>query len=283
MQTSKNTDNTDNTDNTEQKIYEDYIKHRNAWINYIRTKAVKKLNDYMDTSGRKFYKYGYLTSICRDIDICTVTDKDLTAKYKKLSLLFHPDKFKNSNSNELFTLINKFYKDGKSTIINAIDVIAHNILELPDISNIITNLTDPKILNKLANQNDASEILLIMNRGICVKDKDVTQEDDDCGLDSQAQDEFISSICYKFYKDVPSTINYINSNYLTEAEFISKIKDSSNYEIDFINYCKEMYNDNKKIMIAISEWFVKENEKLVNENKILNTQLLDVKMHKQIS
>lgn len=180
-------------------------------------------------------------------------------------------------------MINKFYKDGKSTIINAIDVIAHNILELPDMPNIITNLTDSKILNKLANQNDASEILLIMNRGICVEDKDVTQEDDDCGLDSQAQDEFISSICYKFYKDVPSTITYINSNYLTEAEFISKIKDSSNYEIVFINYCKEMYYDNKNIMIAIREWFVKENEKLVNENKILNTQLLDVKMHKQIS
>ena len=44
----------DTLDEEGKKIYNDYITHRNKWFNYIRPKAIKKMNDYFDTTKKSF-------------------------------------------------------------------------------------------------------------------------------------------------------------------------------------------------------------------------------------
>jgi hypothetical protein len=130
------------------EIYRDYITHCNKWVNYIKPKAIKKMNDYLDSTKKQFYKYEYLTFKYNNnsyIDTetfikphkCSLT---LMQKFKKLSLLFHPDKFNNLHSTELFALINLFYKENNEFMINIIDTIAQYVLELDNLENIINNL-----------------------------------------------------------------------------------------------------------------------------------------------
>ena len=101
----------DTLDAEGKQLYNDYIIHCNKWINYIRPKAIRKLNDYLDTNKKTFNKYEYLNQKYSDSQYSKKPNKepskDITAKYKKLSLLFHPDKYSNSRSTEFFSLINK--------------------------------------------------------------------------------------------------------------------------------------------------------------------------------
>lgn len=93
-------------------LYDSYINTRNAWISYIRPHAITKLNNYLFNTGRKYYKYEYYTNstygFMKDTPIpAKPKSRDVGAKYKKLCILFHPDKFNHPSSSELFCLLKK--------------------------------------------------------------------------------------------------------------------------------------------------------------------------------
>ena len=285
----------DTLDAEGKQLYNDYIIHCNKWINYIRPKAIRKLNDYLDTNKKTFNKYEYLTKQYYDSQHTKKPNKepskDITAKYKKLSLLFHPDKYSNSRSTEFFSIINKIYSDNNAVLINAIDTTAHLILELDNLENIIANLDElninnitRKITNKLKNaendSNNANYIFSILNfnwnGNLNENDNENScNSDNQFGIDEKNNDnveDFLNSTAYSFYKDNKTTIDYINEQFITEEQLIEKIRNASKYERDFIDFCVERYQDNQNIMIALCEWIMKENEELRKEHAKLSKE-----------
>ena len=64
------------------------------------------------------------------------TSKETTSRYKKLSLLFHPDKFSeklHTGVATFFSLLTKFHKQNNLHMLEVIDSISHLILELPSL------------------------------------------------------------------------------------------------------------------------------------------------------
>lgn len=272
----------DSLDEEGKQLYNNYIIHCNRWINYIRPKAIKKLNDYLDTSKKTFYQYEYINySVIQDtIKVNKEPSKDITAKYKKLSLLFHPDKYNNSHSTEFFSLINKIYSDNNEVLINAIDTVAHLILELDNLKNIIANLDDLNITNitqnitnvvmNSKNTNDANyanTIFTILNSNLSDTLKQQTNTENICNTHEDFDENFLNSTYYTFYKNNEHTIKYINETFITEEELIKKITNASIYKVNFINFCGERYVDNKNILTAVCEWKMKENAELSKENE----------------
>lgn len=291
----------DTLDAEGKQLYNDYIIQCNKWINYIRPKAIRKLNDYLDTNKKTFNKYEYLNKQYFDSQHTKKANKepskDITAKYKKLSLLFHPDKYSNSRSTEFFALINKIYSDNNAVLINAIDTAAHLILELNNLENIITNLDSNNITNitrKITsnitsnitntlknaenNSNNANTIFTILNSNGNVNlnlNLNENLNENSCSSDNQFEidkknndnaEDFLNSTIYSFYKDNKTTIDYINEQFITEEQLIEKIRNASKYERDFIDFCGERYQDNKNIMVALCEWIMNENEELRKEH-----------------
>jgi len=276
------------------QLYADYINSLNKWNAYIRPKAIKKFNDYLDSKGKWYNKYDYLDQQYSKFaeKVIKIDSKTLSAKYKKLSLLLHPDKFRNSHSTELFALINKFYGDGNGFMITMIDAISQYILEETDnpdvdniIENIIINLNNPdiqniitrKIGNDTVNDTNAQDVfnMLISNledianfgNGKGNGDSD-SKNGNQCSTEDISNNEkFMTSTIYSFYKGSASTIGCINDMFLTEEELIEKIKNSNTYEKDFVVFCSEKYCSNENILRATCEWLSKINENLQKENQ----------------
>ena len=256
----------DSLDNKGKQLYIEYIKSRNKWIDYIRPKAHKKFIDYLNSNNKHFDQYEYMNKHLSDaINQFTkhkhTPSKENTAKYKKLSLLFHPDKFnyKSSLSADLFVLINKFYSDNNDILINTIDTISHLILDTElncldnCLKNIITNLNNPEITNILKKEKDVNKIFtmlssntLIINNISIETDTTDTETTDTLPVDNDKYEEFTNSIYYLFYKDNKTIIDYINDKFITEAELIDKIEQTGKYNNEFITYCAECYKDNKQ-------------------------------------
>jgi hypothetical protein len=279
-------------DDEGRQLYKDYIASLTKWIAYMRPKAIKKLNDYLDSKGKLYNKYEYLSKEYNTSaeKVVNVNNKELNAKYKKLSLLLHPDKFRNSHSTELFALINKFYCNGNGFMINMIDAISQYILEEtnnPDveniIGNIIINLENPDIENIIirnigkdivndTNAHDVFNMLISKSEDIANfgngNGNDGSKNRSECSSDDISNNEkFIFSTEYIFYKGNASTVKCINDMFLTEEELIEKIKNANTYEKSFVNFCAERYASNGNILRATCEWLSKINENLKKENQ----------------
>ena len=97
------------------KLYDEYIKSYKAWIQYIEMKIIYKQSEFLTKNNKKYYKYDYLsmydniTSLNSEKSLTESTQcAESKLKYKKLSLLFHPDKFINNIIN-LKSVENKNY------------------------------------------------------------------------------------------------------------------------------------------------------------------------------
>ena len=274
----------DTLDEEGKQLYNNYITHRDKWINYIKPKAFSKINSYLDTNKRIFDQYEYLNingGISFSYSVNKEPDKNIRAKYKKISLLFHPDKYNNASSTQFFSIINKIYADNNEILINAIDSVAHLILELDNLENIITNLTNldniTTILKiKIKNNGDANEIFEVLNSNGNVNKCSNENCNEKSEIDNQelySDEEFLNSTIYGFYKDNKNSVNYINEKFITEEQFIEKIKKADKYQTEFINFCAERYRDNENIMIALCEYKMKENAELVKTNEKLKEKL----------
>ena len=263
----------DALDEEGKQLYNNYIIHRDIWINYIKPKTITKLNNYLNTNKKFFDQYEYM-NIKYDMSYSfnKEPNKNIRAKYKKLSLLFHPDKYNNASSTKFISIINKIYSDNNEILLNAIDFIAHLILELDNIDNIITNLTNldniTNILNiKIQNNGDVNEIFAILNSN----DNANKCSNENCDEKSELHnaENFLTSSLYGFYKNQKTSVDCINDTFITEEQIIEKIRKATTYQSEFINFCGERYQDNKNIMIALCEYKMKENAELVKENEKL--------------
>lgn len=282
------------------QIYNEYMTSLNKWCLYVREKTIVHLNEHLTKTGKIYNSNEYYNaSIKNFIDNSSDKSSDkpsakLNTQYKKLSLLFHPDKFHNVLGNALFTIINKFYNDGNEFMIEIIDDVSQYILEIDTINNIVENLDNSKVQdileyhkkNNANNINDAKQLFDLLN----TKPEDMANILDNLmknngnsnvnselyntnKKENQKNEELIASATYKFYTGCQNTIKYINETFITEAELIDKINTTPSYMEEFIWFCNTRYGDNENILGAITEWIAKRNQELGKENEQLRERI----------
>lgn len=262
-----------NLDEEGKQIYNDYILHIDKWVKYIKPISKTTLNTYIVENKKYYNQNEYLYFMYREVINDTNLNKEhtpeLNGKYKKLCLLFHPDKFKNPLNNEFFMLIKKFYIENNCIVINLIDIIAHFILELDDLQNIINNLNNLnnyKNIELLRNNTNPDYIFSILNNSSNSNCQEFKNEEDEYTT-------FLNSTEYLFYTNNTSAINYINDTYLDEIQFIEKINKCTQSDINFIKFSIDRYKSNENIMIALYQCLEKLNLQIKTENDNLKSLL----------
>ena len=116
----------DTLDDHGKMLYDNYIKARNEWTSYVAPIAQNYIRDLLNKANKKYYRFEYLFAqygynVTEDITSCDNSDKPKKIKklYRKLSLLFHPDKFK-TNEN-LFKFIKTLYDENNTTKLSKIN------------------------------------------------------------------------------------------------------------------------------------------------------------------
>ena len=280
-------------DTTGQNLYKAYITARDAWISYIRPYAIIKLNEYLSQSGRKFNKYEYYADTThgymKDKDILIPSKSkpktpDTIAKYKKLSLLFHPDKFKHPSSSALFCQIKKWFDGNDTEMLDILDMVAHLILEVPSepdtLSNLLANLSNVDILDVIHSHFpspntietiDARKIFELLN----TDPAKLLESSHECHSSNEAMkpENFINTNAYRFFMDETGMKPEINEMALTESEIIEYIKVQGQYDEGFLEFYLERYCDNENILRTIVEIRMRKNEELKKENERLRARI----------
>jgi len=234
-----------------QLLYDSYIKARDAWISYIRPLAITKLNNYLSDTSRKYYKYAFYTTTAngfmKDKSIpAKLKSQDMVAKYKKLCILFHPDKFSHPSSSDLFCLVKKWFDSNNSEMLDILDCIAHIVLEMSstptppptptdNLANMLVNLANPNILatikSKYPNMGDARCIFNVLATDSNTLGTSATNNIRYGNInENMKQEHFINTNTYMFFMDEANTKSSINAQFLTETEIIDYIKEQGKYD-----------------------------------------------------
>ena len=273
-------------DQTGRLLYDSYINAQDAWISYIRPKAITKFDSYLSSAGRKYYKYEYYADTTngymKDKTVQnTSKNPDMLAKYKKLCILFHPDKFIHPSSTELFYLLKKWSDTNNSQMLDILDRIAHLILEIQpcdeiSFKNMLANLNHPHILDtvKINCQNiDDSRTIFDLITTEPNKLNFINCDNDETIQESMKAENFINTIAYKFFMNADSIRTELDSAFLTEAEIIDYIKQRGQYDDDFLAFYFERYRDNENIIRAVVEMQLQKRDELQKENERLKARI----------
>jgi hypothetical protein len=283
-------------DQTGRDLYTAYVKARDAWISYITPQAITRLNSYLSSTGRHYYKYEYYADThgyMKDNPVpAKPKSRDMDAKYKKLCILFHPDKFNHPSSTELFHILKKWFDAGNLEMLDILDRIAHFILEIPPshelyFTNMLVNLANPDLLHLVkSNCRDVEDAIAIFdllntdpNKLSSSSNTNNTSNDNDNGNihKDMKPENFINTNAYKFFMNEESIRLEIEEIALTEAELIDYIKQQGKYDDGILAFYGERYRDNENILRAITEMQMLKNEELKKENERLRAKLS--KMH----
>ena len=226
----------------EQKLYQEYIKGYKAWIQCIEKKITYKQAEFLSKNNKKYYKYDYLSMYninTNDSEKSLSTESKL--KYKKLSLLFHPDKFNITSS--IFSFINKHKSDIK--ILELIDSISDKLLDnsKEEIDKIMNKLDNKEYIDKIINSNNSNTNYwdLINTTNEIIEDK-YTEE----YLNSMTQ-----SSAYKYYINEMKGSDLLKSLYMTHDELKEEIIKS--YNLKFLEYYKNICKSDSEIVNIIEE------------------------------
>lgn len=268
-------------DPTAQSLYDSYIKSRDAWISYMRPLAITRLNSYLSSTGRHYYKYEYYTKITNVYmkEKKPIPDKpksqDMVAKYKKLCILFHPDKFTHPSSADLFCLLKKWFDSNNSEMLDILDYIAHLVLEIPSsnvLHNLLANLANPDILDIVkSNCRDIEDARCIFD----LLNSDISKLSSSCDTknENMKPENFINTFAYRFFMNEESIHTEIEEQMLNETELIDYIKQQGKYDDDFLAFCGERYKDNENILRVVVELQLQKYEKLKKENERLRSRV----------
>jgi hypothetical protein len=243
-----------NLDEEGTKIYTEYIDAYKKWVKYSETKILYAQSEYLNKTNRKYDRYGYLNLYSSDIDDYITKDKiketpETKLKYKKLSLLFHPDKFLETDS--VFTFIVKSKSDIK--ILNLIDTLSDNFMDKSKefIDEIIKKLEDKEFIKHLIEIEDSKKWDSILNDSTC-ENKDKYTED--------YMYNIVSSSAYKYF--ISGNSSQLDSLYMTYDELKKEIK--STYNKKFLDYYFNLCSHDPEIMSLI-------NDRLRELNNLLKT------------
>jgi hypothetical protein len=228
----------------EKKLYDEYITSYKKWVQYIELKIKYKHSELLSKNNKKYYKYEYLNTYITDIINENNIDTQSTEsklKYKKLSLLFHPDKF--STTTSIFSFINKHKYNIQ--ILEIIDSISDKILDKTkeEIDIIIDKLYNKEFIDKIlslhksSHNKDYFSIITLI---------DMISEDK---YTENYMNTITQSMAYKYYLNEKEGKNILDLHW-TEDELIKEIMTS--YNINFLEYFKKICKDNEEIVNHIN-------------------------------
>lgn len=231
----------------EKKLYDDYITSYKKWIQYIELKVQYKHSELLSKNNKKYYKYEYLNTNITDIleNNIDTQSTESKLKYKKLSLLFHPDKF--STTSSIFSFINKHKYNIE--ILEIIDSISDKILDKTkeEIDIIIDKLNNKEFIDKILSLHKSS-YKLSHNKDYfsIITSTDMISEDK---YTEKYMNRITQSMAYKYYLDEKEGKIILDSHW-TDDELIKEIMTS--YNINFLEYFKKICKDNEEIVNHIN-------------------------------
>lgn len=219
-------------------IYTNYINAKKEWSNYIRNIAIKEYNDRINELDKKYYKYAYfkndtnyINKFCKSKNI----DSEVKIIYKKLSLIFHPDKF--NNSDILFKVINKAYTENNLDILTDINYKKEELVTYNEeqILNFIAILNGNNLsLNDCFIGSQVYE--WFMNKDDCAFDSFYTSEE----LINHIENDYMFDNEIKYYEDLSENDDFIKKGLLKRKIRLLKEENKRLKEqIEMINKIKE--------------------------------------------
>jgi hypothetical protein len=222
-------------------LYDNYIKARNEWTNYIAPKISEHFTKQLKDANKKYYRFDYLfdKNVTDDITSVEVSNKPESLKklYRKLSLLFHPDKY--SQNDNLFKFIKKLYDENDTT-------------KLSKINDDIDMLLD-------YNSDMIDNYIMVLEGKTVVENKSVDIGD----YDYMHSLQYIMFVKNQFnitdYYTPDELINHIENDYIMDSEmaYYNRMKDDINImtglERRNTRLDKEQQNLKDKLSHAIKE------------------------------
>jgi hypothetical protein len=256
----------DTLDEEGKMLYDNYIKARNEWTTYIAPKIseyfTKKLND----ANKKYYRFDYLffKNVTEDITSVEVSNKpeNLRKLYRKLSLLFHPDKYspkgsspKGSETNDnLFKFIKKLYDED-------------DITKLSKINDDIDMLLD-------YDSNEIDNYIMVIEGKTVVENKMNDIGDYDYTQSLQYIMFVKNQFNIKDYYTPDELINHIENDYILDSEmaYYNRMKDDVNIMTGLERRIAKKDKERQEVKEKLAQ-ALKEQEQAEEELRILQEQL----------
>jgi hypothetical protein len=261
----------DTLDEEGKMLYDNYIKARNEWTTYIAPKITEYFTKKLNDANKKYYRFDYLffKNVTEDITSVEVSNKPESLKklYRKLSLLFHPDKYtpKGSSPNgsihsdNLFKFIKKLYDEDDITKLSKINDDIDMLLDYDssEIDNYIMVLEGKTVVENKMND---------------IGDYDYTQSL-----------QYIMFIKNEFninhYYTPDELINHIENDYISDSEmaYYNRMKDDVNIMTGLERRIAKKDKERQEVEEKLAQ-ALKEQAQAEQELRILQEQLKEAEL-----
>lgn len=253
----------DTLDEEGKMLYDNYIKARNEWTTYIAPKITEYFTKKLNDANKKYYRFNYLffKDVAEDMDITSVEvsnkPESLKKLYRKLSLLFHPDKY--SLSDNLFKFIKKLYDED-------------DITKLSKINDDIDILLD----------YDSSEIdnyIMVLEGKTVVENKPVDIGDYDYTQSLQYIMFIKNEFNINHYYTPDELINHIENDYISDSEmaYYNRMKDDVNIMTGLERRIAKKDKERQEVEEKLAQ-ALKEQAQAEQELRILQEQLKEAEL-----
>lgn len=198
----------DKLDEHGKKLYQTYLKAKKEWLDYVKPLATNFTLNKIQESGKIYFRFSYIfinnrektcKTISPELQVDNVKDREeCRTIYKKLSLKFHPDKFKTNDN--LFTYINASYENNNYDVLTKI---------FSDILIILEKTTD-EIDQYIQNIQNIQNLPFIHKENV---ETDFTE--------STAYHNFLQNkVDLQYYMNPDELINHIENSYMLDDELL---------------------------------------------------------------
>jgi hypothetical protein len=237
-------------------IYSEFVNAQKKWYDYIRPVCIENFNKRLVESGKTYNKYSYFSNTISNVLSKPEKPENIKKLYKKLSLIFHPDKC--NKTHDIFIAITKFAENNDIESLEYIDKLSDYILENSENNDLINILKTKEKIKEFYEfiQKDGNNI-----NNFVLDHNEYTHD-------------LTQTIAYQWYMGNDNIKNSIESMYWTEDELINHLKNDYLIDIEREYYMTTGTIEIQKILIMRLK---KENEEL-QENIDKYKNILEMKI-----
>lgn len=255
-------------------LYANYQRAKKEWLEFASKEATEQFNKKLKDAGRI-----HNTSQCRNYvfnvkygNIVIKKEKTISGNtrkiYKKLSIIYHPDKFKRTDA--IFKAVGKYAKDDNFEMLKFIDDITSDIIDCDDdLLEKFCKILDGENDDKLKKHIEASNCSFkdAVSKFVSGEIIDAVMETS-CARSQDIYDTFMNSYSYQWYVGDEKTKKFYENIYYTDDELMEHFKtDLCDEELDY--YFETGGENIKKFIISMRE---KKRDKLLETNVELKKQ-----------
>ncbi len=238
---------------TKESLYKAYIDAKNKWLKFAYDDAVKQFEERKQSLGKthdtiKCKQYLFTKQYSQYIENIEPVKKDASPNtkkiYKKLSLIYHPDKF--LKTDKIFVKMRKFVEIDDFNMLSFIDRITSDILACSDEQfNILFDDDKLKKFHSCVTINN-----LCFEKALSQFDSIIIEKVIDVSQVEQCFDSFMNTNEYRWYIGNDKIKSLYESFYLTDDELFEYLKNVNDSD-ELLYYGKECKNE--KILQLICE------------------------------